>query len=188
VVDLGDVLPLLAPFVTGKTLLHIIHTIKFQRYRGLSGGAAAAMAAVLADRSDLVGADPVLIAVPMDTRALRKRGFNQSADLARGVARTLRLEFREDALVKFRRTRPQSLTPRRDRTENVRNAFAVRGNAVRGRDVLIVDDLVTTGATVRACSEVLRIAGAASTAVISLGRSPLAGAAQRHRKTPFLLS
>jgi len=175
VVDLGEGLPLLASFLTGESLLRIIHTIKFQRYRGLLAGASAAIAATLADEPGFSGHSPLLVAVPMDVRALRRRGFNQSADLAGRVALAMGLDVLENALEKCRSTRPQSLMSRSDRTGNVRNVFAVRGTAVRERNVLIVDDIVTTGATVRACSQVLLAAGAASTAVISLGRSPRAG-------------
>ena len=76
----------------------------------------------------------------------------------------------------MRRTRTQSLTDEGDRDENVRGAFGTDGEAVSGRPVILVDDLVTTGATVTACVAALEAAGAAPVSVLAAGRARAARA------------
>jgi ComF family protein len=118
----------------------------------------------------------VVVPVPMHGSRLARRGFNQAALLARAVARPGE-RLAVDALRRGTATASQAALGRRARAANVRDVFAVRrGAGVAGRSVLLVDDVVTTGATVRACSTVLLEAGAAVVAVWSLARTPRHGA------------
>ncbi len=112
-----------------------------------------------------------IVAVPLGRRRRLDRGYDQAALLARSLARSAPgARFLPGALVRTRETAPQVGRTRTERLGNVRGAF--RGSpAVQGRDVVLVDDVVTTGATARACAEALLAAGARSVRVLALARA-----------------
>lgn len=107
-------------------------------------------------------ADPGLVVVPIPLHPLRRlrRGFNQADAVAAGLAEALGRPSRGDALRRRRRTRPLYGVPREDRAALVAGAFRARPAAVAGRPVLLVDDIRTSGATLRAAAEAVRRAGA----------------------------
>lgn len=117
-------------------------------------------------------ADADLVApVPLHWTRLFLRRYNQAALLANGVARVAGLRAAPDLLTRRRRTPSQGGLGREQRQRNVRGAFAVRDPAaVAGRRVLLVDDVLTTGATASACAMALNRAGAASVDVLTLAR------------------
>ena len=107
----------------------------------------------------------VVVPVPLHADRLAERGFNQSALLARHVARRLGARFGPLALARTRGTLQQASLEREARVANVAGAFVVRDRAlVCGRSVLVVDDVQTTGATLDACASALVAAGASSVA------------------------
>jgi ComF family protein len=109
--------------------------------------------------------------VPMSPRRERERSYNQARLLAAGLARATDLPLEPDALARVRDTGTQTKLTMKERRENVRGAFGVaRPERVRHRRFLLVDDVITTGATVNACAEALRDAGAASVHVVSVAR------------------
>jgi ComF family protein len=111
----------------------------------------------------------LVVPVPLHRRRLAGRGFNQSALLARAVARELGAACEPRALLRTKDTRQQAGQDRAGRLENLHGAFqARRPAALAFRRVLLVDDVVTTGATVRGCIDVLRRAGADVVGVSSL--------------------
>ncbi|HEV7254166.1 MAG TPA: ComF family protein [Mesorhizobium sp.] len=150
-------------------------------------GAAARIARALkyADRTDLAppmarwmaraGAEVIaeadlIVAVPLHWRRFWERRFNQSAELARALARETGLPFEPDAVTRKRRTRPQVGLSRAERERNLRGAFAVPAEAaprLRGKRVLLVDDVFTTGATVNAVARALKRAGASGVDVLA---------------------
>jgi predicted amidophosphoribosyltransferase len=95
---------------------------------------------------------------------MRQRGYNQAGLIAQSLAETLGYAYRGDGLVRTAASPPQAALGRRDRLNNLRGVIEPgpqgRGGAVSGRDVLVVDDVLTTGATLQACSEALLRAGA----------------------------
>lgn len=114
----------------------------------------------------------LIVPVPLHPSRLAGRGFNQAAILGRALARPGE-RVAVDLLRRPSRTATQATLGRGGRDDNVRDAFALRPRAsLTGRSVLLVDDVVTTGATVRACSAVLRDAGARHVDVWSLARTP----------------
>jgi ComF family protein len=113
----------------------------------------------------------LVIPVPLHRRRLWWRGFNQAALLARTIARRLDKPLELGALVRVRMTPPQTDQDHDARRRNVRRAFSVaRPVRIKGRRVLLVDDVMTTGATVDECARVLIAAGAARVDVLTLAR------------------
>ena len=119
----------------------------------------------------VLGADALLVPVPLHFTRLWSRGFNQAALLARAVGKRTGTPLAVDALVRVRRTALSRGLNRRKRAENVRAAFRVRSRAaVRGRNIVLVDDVYTTGATADACARTLLRAGAARVDVLTWAR------------------
>jgi len=124
----------------------------------------------------------VVVPVPMHWLRRLGRGWNHSGSLAQGVARRLKLPF-GDELVRVRNTPPQVWLPASRRAANVRGAFAVlRPKALAGATVLLVDDVMTTGATANEAARTLRRAGAERVILAVLARAePPAAYAHRAR-------
>jgi len=104
--------------------------------------------------------DAILMPVPLSRQRLRERGFNQALEIARPVARALRLPLDTSSLVRVRETTPQTLLPWRARKSNVRHAFECCRD-FSGQSVIVVDDVMTTGATLDAVARTLKDHGAA---------------------------
>jgi|SRR5678815_2587488 len=160
-------------FVTDERLLALIHLLKFARRERIAPWLAAAMAEHLPNFSE---SDGVVVPVPMDRHARLKRGFNQAEKIARALAASWELRLETRALIKVRATRAQSTLGRAERLVNVEGAFHADPNVVRNLDIILVDDLVTTGATLRACAGALVAAGARRVVAVAAGyrdeRSP----------------
>lgn len=114
----------------------------------------------------------VVVPVPLHPQRLERRGYNQAALLAAVLARGVGLPLLERALVRVRNTRPQMSLGREARRANVAGAFRAVDGAVEGQRVLLVDDVCTTGATLEACADALREAGAAEVRALTLARAP----------------
>lgn len=141
-----------------------VHLLKFGGIRRLSKP----LSALLAD----LPLPPVdgIIPVPLHRKKLRAREFNQTALLARLLAKNLQVPLIADSLRKERDTPPQTEVSGRERMKNVKGVFSVI-EKVEGLDLLLVDDVVTTGATAGECAKVLVKAGAKSVTVVCLARS-----------------
>jgi len=126
----------------------------------------------------LPAAAPVLVPVPLHHSRKRERGFNQAELLARGLRRvagaagTPRLRIETRCLYRTRATPPQTGLSLQQRKENVRDVFAVaRPDRIRGRVAILVDDVMTTGATLSACAAALKKAGALQVLGLTLARA-----------------
>jgi ComF family protein len=118
---------------------------------------------------EMAAAADLAVPVPLHTRRLKQRGFNQSLFLAQAFPD---LPLERDALVRMRHTRPQVGLNPKERRDNVKGAFEVAlPERIRGKRVLLIDDLFTTGATVLECARVLRRAGAAQVEVLTVART-----------------
>lgn len=107
--------------------------------------------------------------VPLDPRRRRDRGYNQAEDLARALAEHWRLALALD-LRRTRTTRPQVGLDRAARRANVAGAFEWTGDSLGGVKVLLIDDVMTTGATAEACAVALKEAGASYVGVVTVAR------------------
>ncbi|UCD35795.1 MAG: ComF family protein [Nitrospiraceae bacterium] len=113
----------------------------------------------------------IVLPVPLHKRRLREREFNQSALLAKGIAKKISADLAVDCLVRTRDTLPQVGLRSGERRRNIKNAFAASSRtSITGRSVLLVDDVITTGSTVQECSDVLKKAGAREVHVLALAR------------------
>jgi ComF family protein len=122
-----------------------------------------------------VPAPTLLLPVPLSPERLRERGYNQAWEIARRLGRALHCEADAHLLLRVKDTPHQLALPVDRRAGNVRTAFAVeprRLAELRGRSVTVVDDVMTTGATVGELARVLRQAGAAEVAVWVVARTP----------------
>jgi ComF family protein len=123
--------------------------------------------------TELIADADIIVPVPLHRRRFFTRRFNQSAELARALGRMNGLPFAPDVVRRVKQTRQQVGLGARERQDNVRGAFRVAPEAeikVRGREVLLVDDVYTTGATVSAVARALRRAGAEAVDVLTFAR------------------
>jgi ComF family protein len=124
-------------------------------------------------RLALTEPDALLVPVPLHRWRIWRRGFNQSALLARDVARRTGLQMRADLIERRKRTPMLGGLGRTARARALRGAFAVpseKRSALKGRTVLLVDDVYTSGATAGACARVLKRAGAGRVVVLCWAR------------------
>ena len=143
---------------------------------GLKYGGAARVAGALADRArgrmttlQAVAGDAVLVPVPVHTDRLRERGYNQSELLALALGRRARLPL-ADLLVRERATAQQHRLDRGARLRNLRDAFATRPGARPPPVAILIDDILTTSATLEACAAVLRAAGSSRVLGFAIAR------------------
>lgn len=157
-------------------LREMVHLLKYERVRPAAPVLGRMLAEAVADMAEAFGPEaPVVMAVPLHASKMRQRGFNQSELIARALLKrkpaALDVKLNNTALVRSRATETQTgLTPPQ-RRENVRGAFKVmRSDQISGRDILLIDDVFTTGTTVSECARVLRRAGAARVYVATVAR------------------
>lgn len=113
----------------------------------------------------------LVTAVPLGKRRLKERGYNQAGEMAEALAVELGAPYCPEALVRVRETPSQVGLDAAERMENVRGAFEADTRYVADRHCLIVDDLFTTGATLYACANALRNAGAADVRAVTVARA-----------------
>lgn len=144
-----------------------IHQLKYRHSRALAEPLARLLHDYLRQRT--LPAD-VLVPVPLHSRRLRQRGYNQAAELSRALGRLADLPVVEDSLCRVRDNPPQVRAGAGLRQANVAEAFACRDQRLGGRRVLLVDDVCTTGATLSACGAAVRRCGAASVWALTVAR------------------
>jgi ComF family protein len=121
--------------------------------------------------ADLLLQSDLIVPVPLHARRLWQRRFNQSALLGAALARHCGKTCLPDALVRLRHTTPQKGLSRKHREENVKNAFGVnKKRDVTGKNILLIDDVFTSGATLNACARTLKKAGAHKVFALAIAR------------------
>jgi ComF family protein len=113
----------------------------------------------------------VVVAVPLHPKRLRERGYNQSQLLAKELASLTKLPLVDDCLIRKRHSPPQARTATAsERRTNVADAFSCRDRRLKGKQVLLIDDVATSGATLDGCARALKKAGATTVWGVVLAR------------------
>lgn len=160
-----------APYLASGLLRELVHRFKFGKVEALRKPLGQLFARVF-DDPRLHGRDWLLVPVPIHWRRRYQRGFNQAEELAATVSEITGIPLLQ-ALRRVVFTPPQSRLNRQQRLENLARAIRVKprcASKLQGRDILLVDDIFTTGSTSQACAEALKTAGARQVAVITLAR------------------
>lgn len=155
-------------FILDDVIRKAIHQMKYRNVRSLSPYLAGFLA-------DYMGSDrldgEVLLPVPLHPRRMRERGYNQSGLLAKEVGRLTGLPVIEDCLIRVRQVQPQvRAADLEERRRNVADAFLCLDDRVRGKRVIVVDDVCTSGATLEACATALKNRSAESVWGLTVAR------------------
>ena len=157
-------------------LRELIHLLKYEQVRPAANVLGRMLAEAIADLRDSFQAAQVLVVpVPLHSRKQRQRGYNQAELIASAAVKQMaggRFEMSAGILQRRRETQSQIGLSSHQRRENIRGAFAVaRPEAIAKREILLVDDVFTTGTTVSECTRVLRRAGASKVYVATVART-----------------
>jgi len=150
----------------------LIHGLK---YKPFAKELAIPAAEIIAGHFSLCGKNTngcILTAVPLFKKNLRRRGFNQAQEIAKNMAKIWQIPMVDNCLIKIRETENQAKLTQSQRMGNLRGAFAVADkNIFRQKNIFLIDDVVTTGATMEECAKVLRRSGAAEVIGICFART-----------------
>lgn len=147
----------------------LIRELKYNNHPEIGYELGAMFANMLMPTGFFEGIDAV-VPVPLANRRQRQRGYNQSMELARGISEATRLPVYDKVACRTVFTQSQTRLDYRQRRENVENVFELTDAAsATGKHLLLVDDIVTTGATCIACGKVLARAGGVRLSILSLG-------------------
>ncbi len=157
-----------SPFRFDGSIRQVIHQLKYGNLRAL----AAPLAQLLQDyliANHMPG--EVLVPVPLHKKRLRERGYNQSSLLARELGKLIDLPVVDDCLIRHRHASPQARTSAvEERRSNVADAFVCHDKRLSDKQILLVDDVSTSGATLDACAGALKAAGTTSVWGLALAK------------------
>lgn len=159
----------------GEGMRDLIHLLKYDHVRPAANLLGRMLAEVIAELAEDFTSEPVVLPVPLHVSKFRQRGFNQSELIARGALKlhpaALDLKLNTSSLIRKKNTGSQTGMTPAQRRENMRGAFNVaRPEDIRGRDILLIDDVLTTGTTASECARTLRRAGAERVFVATVAR------------------
>lgn len=132
----------------------LIHLLKYQRYLTIAEYFAESLAQALSNNQY-----DRITAVPLNPVRYRERGYNQSSLIAEKCADIMQIDFRDNILLRKRNTQSQTKLTRRQRIENIQEAFVINSD-VKNMKILIIDDVITTGSTLDECAAMLKRSGA----------------------------
>lgn len=156
-----------ACFAFDGVIRDAVHDLKYQSVSAMAGPLGSLLADCLRFEFPPVTA---LLPVPLHTSRKRQRGYNQAAELARHAGAAAGIPVWDDVLIRVRATPTQTRLDAADRRQNVLGAFAAGGRNIAGADLVLIDDVMTTGATLDACATVLKVAGARTVRAAVLAR------------------
>jgi ComF family protein len=173
----GDCMQQMPPYAGARSFGHyteelsrLIQGLKFQGRRNLVALLAPLLAGVFSESWDREDFD-LIVPVPLHRKRKRERGYNQSELLARSLARCVAIPYHQ-ALLRVRPTLPQVGLTNSQRLENVRHAFrCMEPKQIFARRILLIDDVMTTGATVASAAQALLDAGARRVSVLTVARA-----------------
>jgi ComF family protein len=166
-----------AYWIPGGSAGAIVHALKYAGWSGAAEGMAERMAR-LAWPADVIAERSMVVPAPLAPTRERERGYNQSALLGRALASRWKIPFVSDCMVRVRATATQTRLTPEERRGNVSGAFRATHHArerLKGAHVVLVDDVITTGATLSECASTLFESGARIISIVTFGRAPAAG-------------
>ncbi len=157
-----------SPFRFGGVIRQAIHQLKYRNLRAITGTLAELL-------TDYITTNPipgeVLVPVPIHQKRMRERGYNQSELLSRELGRLVKLPVVADCLTRQRHNPPQARTAGiSERWSNVAAAFTCRDHRLKDKQIVLIDDVATSGATLDACASALKSAGASSVWGLTIAR------------------
>jgi ComF family protein len=155
----------------------IVHALKYEGWSRVAGEMAERMSRLSWPR-DVVEERAALVPIPLASARTRERGYNQSALIAAGLSERWRVPVWDNLVVRSRETRTQTRLTPEQRLANVAGSFridAASTDAMQGAHLVIVDDVVTTAATLNACAKALYDAGARIISYATFGRARASG-------------
>jgi len=155
-------------FRKGAKVQNLIHNLKYNS--GTDVGVV--LGSMLGERlkiSTIYQNIDLIIPVPLHHKKYRHRGYNQCTFIAEGIAQEMKIEFSEEILVRNKATESQTKKSRYNRYQNMKDVFQVNSaEIISGKHILLVDDVITTGATLEACANALLAVGAAKVSIAAL--------------------
>jgi competence protein ComFC len=167
--------------VFGGPLREAMHRLKYQRDVGLGEPLSKHLVELY---NELKWDIDLVSPVPLSAKRARERGYNQSGLLARPFAYAVDLPYQPGALQRNRETHSQVGLSANERQQNVQGAFTAKVDKVKGKVVLVIDDVMTTGSTISACAQALRKAGASAVYGLTLARAVQKTDADDRQPTP----
>ncbi len=156
-------------FTKGGIVQKLIHGIKYKGQKEAAKEVANWYGHQLLVESKLIGKIDVIIGVPLHKSRLQQRGYNQADWIAEGLSEALNVPMRTDVLMRNKFKESQTRKNRLERWENVKTVFTVNNhNEIKDKNIILVDDVLTTGSTIEACAIELLRAGCKSVGVLTL--------------------
>jgi ComF family protein len=156
-------------------IIKLVHQLKFREKISYTRSIGELLLHTVADELlPAHGWPDAIVPVPLHNSRLRKRGYNQSTEISRVIAKETGIAIEQKIVIRHRRTLTQTGLKANQRQKNIRGAFKLLGK-LNAKHVLIVDDVITTGSTVNELSRVLKQSGVDRVGVLSIARAPLKG-------------
>jgi ComF family protein len=153
----------------GNKVQHMIHQLKYKGYKEIGEFLGEVYGSELKSAENFKTIE-LIIPIPLHRKKLLKRGFNQSEVFAKGLAKSMQVEVDTTSVVRTIATSTQTRKSRYKRWENVNEIFELKNpEKIAGKHILVVDDVITTGATMEACVQVILQAAGTSVSVASIG-------------------
>lgn len=135
---------------------HLLHQLKYRNHPEIGVTLGRFYGEKMRNESEVRSDVDLIIPIPLHPARKRKRGYNQSAKFAEGLSERLEIPFTDDLLERRIKTETQTRKTKLNRWENISGVFGLKvPESIRGKKVLLVDDVITTGSTLEACSQVL---------------------------------
>lgn len=158
----------------GNKTQSLLHELKYRDKTQAGVSVGMWYGTVLKEMNHPVCKADIILPIPLHAKKKQKRGYNQSDYLAEGLAESLGIEWRSDVLERVTETISQTRKNKYERWENVQNIFRVkRPAAIKGKHVVLVDDVVTTGSTLEVCGKELLSASAGSLSLLTIASARL---------------
>ena len=148
-------------FYSGGLTQRLLHQVKYKGNRAL-GEYLGEQFILTTDNAEKFSKVDLIVPIPLHVEKLKLRGYNQSEIIAAGMAKVLGKPVDNSSVIRIARSATQTRKSREERWLNVDGIFECRGNAIKGKHVLLVDDVITTGATMEACALAILDSGAAA--------------------------